>query len=54
MLVVVASRFDADAAGFVRLRHDAGARLLTCDGVTRRGCGLAACGARRPTPCIRL
>ncbi len=37
MLVVVASRFDADAAGFVRLRHGAGARLLTCDGVTRRG-----------------
>ena len=37
MLIVLASRFDADAASLVRRWHSQGARLLTCEDLSRCG-----------------
>jgi hypothetical protein len=37
VFVVVASRFDVDAARLVERWHERGAGLLTCDGLSRRG-----------------
>jgi hypothetical protein len=37
VLIVLASRFDADAASLVRRWHSQGARLLTCEDLSRCG-----------------